>query len=380
MPLVPHHSGPSAPSPAAADTAARLAAIWCELLGLDQVGPDENYFDLGGDSSLAVQLFARIEREFGHKLPLAVLFDASTVRAMSALLAEAAPAARPPRVVTLQPEGSQPPLFLLHDASGDVFGYRHLARHLGPAQPVYGVRAAGLEGDCQPATSIEEMAADYLPAIRKIQPAGPYYLAGYCGGGTIAYEVAQQLVRAGQDVAFLGLLDTSNWSALPRASAWERLRQQLERLAFHTAAFARLDNAGRRRLWREKVKIARARIPIWRARMPRWSARLSPLAAVWAANDHACAKYKARPYPGRITDFRPRWQYRRLRQPAAGWERLAGQGCNLRILQVYPATFLVEPYVAETAAALRSALEEAQRPPQPGCGQGGKMNPACAVS
>lgn len=349
----------------ARQTEERLAAIWGELLGLEGISRDDNYFDLGGDSALAVQLFGRIEREFGRKLPLAALFDAPTVARLARLLAApAATGGAPSRVVALQPEGSLPPLFLLHDASGDVFGYRHLARRLDPAQPVYGIRAAGLDGECEPAASIEDMAADYLPVIRAVQPAGPYYLAGYCGGGTIAYEIAQQLWRAGAAVAFLGLLDTGNWSALPRASVRDRLSRQWQRLGFHAAAFARLDRPGRKRLWQEKVNIARARTPVWRGRLPRWLPRRgqpTPLAAVWAANDRACAQYRARPYPGRVTDFRLRWQYRRLRQPAAHWEGLAAGGCDVRVLPVYPATLLLEPYVAETASALRLALEAARR-------------------
>ncbi|MGH9489526.1 MAG: thioesterase domain-containing protein [Terriglobales bacterium] len=357
----------AAPGVTPAEAAARLAPLWREVLHLDQVGWDDDYFDLGGDSALAVELFARIAREFGRTLPLAVLFEAPTVRLLAALLDEAGGAAPAARVIALQPDGPLPPLFLLHDASGDVFGYRRLAQRLGPMQPVYGVRAAGLEGESDPAASVEAMAEAYLPAIRKIQPAGPYYLAGYCGGGTIAYEVAQQLVRGGEAVAFVGLLDTGNWSALPRATVWDRLRRQLERLVFHAAAFARLDGSARGRLWREKVKIARARVPVWRGRLPRWLrgggdlTRPNALAAVWTANDRACAQYRARPYPGRITDFRPRWQYQRYRQPAAHWERLAGSGCEVRTLPVYPATLLVEPYVAETASALRAALEDARR-------------------
>jgi phthiocerol/phenolphthiocerol synthesis type-I polyketide synthase E len=368
MPANLDRSMPATPTGAPGDAAIRLAAIWREVLGLDSVGPDDNYFDLGGDSSLAVALFARIEQEFGRKLSPVALFDAPTISSLTALLADRAPALAP-RIVPLQAEGAWPPLFLLHDASGDVFGYRHLAQRLGPDQPVYGVRASGLDGEAEPAQSVEAMAAAYIPAIRSVAPTGPYYLAGYCGGGTIAYEVAQQLTRAGESVAFLGLLDTSNWSALPPATAWSRLRKQLERLSFHAQAFARLNASDRRRLWREKVKILRARVPVWRDRLrvPGSRTARAPLSAVWAANDRACAEYQARPYPGRITEFRPKWQYRQFRCPAANWEALAAAGTEVRSLPLYPATLLVEPYVAETAAALRQELARAHQAPFPEC-------------
>jgi phthiocerol/phenolphthiocerol synthesis type-I polyketide synthase E len=362
MPANLDRSMPATPTGAPGNAATRLAAIWREVLGLDSVGPDDNYFDLGGDSSLAVALFSRIEREFGRRLPVVVLFEAPTISSLAALLADRASSFHP-RIVPLQAEGAWPPLFLLHDASGDVFGYRHLAQRLGPDQPVYGVRASGLDGEVEPAQSVEAMAAAYLPAIRSVQPTGPYYLAGYCGGGTIAYEVAQQLIRAGESVAFLGLLDTRNWSALPKATVGSRLRKQLERLSFHAQAFARLNASDRRRLWREKVKILRARVPVWRDRLrvPGSKTARAPLPAVWAANDRACAEYRALPYPGRITEFRPKWQYRRLRHAAADWGQLAGGGATPCILPLYPATMLVEPYVAETAAALRIELERARQ-------------------
>lgn len=353
--------GASAESPLDSATA-RLAAIWCEVLGLESVGPDENYFDLGGDSSLAVELFARIERELGSKPPLAVLFEAPTVRLLATRLANPA-SLSPQQVVPIQPHGAGPALFLLHDASGDVFGYRNLARRLSMEHPVYGIRSVGLDGQTTPPTCIEQMAAAYIPAIRSVQPTGPYFLAGYCGGGTLAYEVAQQLVRVGEPVAFLGLLDTSNWSALPRATVWSRLRKQLERLNFHFQAFAALDGPSRRRFWQEKVKILRARVPVWRDRLkiPGGHSGRRPVAAVWAANDRACALYTAQPYPGKVTEFRPQWQYRRLRRAEAGWGRLAAGGSEVRTLSLYPATMLVEPYVAATAAALQLELEIARR-------------------
>lgn len=362
MPLDVNQPGLSAPPAAPAVTAARLAAIWGELLGLEGIGPDDNYFDLGGDSSLAVQLFARIEQEFGRKLPPVALFEAPTIRTLSELLGGSAPGFSG-RVIPLQPDGCRPPLFLIHDASGDVFGYRALAQRLGPEQPVYGIRAAGLDGEAEPVLNVEDMAAAYVPAIRSVQPAGPYYLAGYCGGGTVAYEVAQQLVRSGQRVAFVGLLDTSNWSALPKATAPARLRKQAERLIFHFEAFARLNSFGKKLLWRQKVKILRARVPVWRGRLrlPGAAAPRLSIAAVWAANDRACAQYRAQPYPGRVTEFRPKWRYRRLCHPLAGWESLARNGSEIRILPLYPATMLLEPYVADTAAALRLALEDARR-------------------
>ncbi|MGH9507230.1 MAG: thioesterase domain-containing protein, partial [Terriglobales bacterium] len=180
----------AAPGVTAAEAAARLAPLWRELLRLDQVGWDDDYFDLGGDSVLAVELFARIEREFGRKLPLATLFDAPTVGRLAEVLAEGPPAAGS-CLVPIQPAGRSRPLFLVHDGTGEVLCYRTLARRLGTERPVYGFQWAGRAAEAG-ALTVEALATHYVQELQRAQPQGPYYLGGYCGGGTVAYEMAQQ--------------------------------------------------------------------------------------------------------------------------------------------------------------------------------------------
>src|SRR5205823_4534626 len=117
-------------------------------------------------------------------------------------------------LVPIQPLGTKACLFCVHGAGGNVFLYRDLSRHLGSDYPVYGLQSQGLDGKAQPLRTVEAMAAKYLGEIRELQPAGPYYLAGYCGGGTIAYEIAQLLRADGHHVALLALLDTYNFSLI----------------------------------------------------------------------------------------------------------------------------------------------------------------------
>lgn len=343
-----------------ADNAGRLAVIWRELLGLEALGYDDNYFDLGGDSSLAVQLFAQIDRVFGVKLPLASLFDAPTVRQLAELIGQQSRGAAWSPLVSLQPAGSRPPLFLMHGAGGHVMIYRELALRLGADQPVYGLQSPGLDGVSAPLQTVEEMAAVYVHEMRRVQPRGPYFLGGYCGGGTIAYETAQQLCQAGERVALLALFDTSNWRLMPSPLLWGRAVHAAEQVSFHVANLLRLDAQGRARFVKAKMRDLRLRVKVWRGR---WSsganAQLRALAAVWRTNDEACLRYAPKPYPGALIDFRPARQYRAIRQPGLKWEALALGGQNVVTLPVDPAGMLIEPFVAHLARALREAMDQA---------------------
>src|SRR5439155_4504057 len=107
------------------------------------------------------------------------------------------------------------PFSCVHGAGGHVLNYYALAHHLGADQPYYGLQAQGLDGPQPIHHTIDEMAAHYLEEIRSLQPEGPYLLGGYCMGGTIAFEMAQQLHAEGQQVGLLALFDTYNWSKLP---------------------------------------------------------------------------------------------------------------------------------------------------------------------
>ncbi|HEX2093555.1 MAG TPA: amino acid adenylation domain-containing protein [Longimicrobiaceae bacterium] len=185
---------------------ARLIQLWEEILGVEGIGPSQSFFDLGGTSLLALRLFARVNRLLECDLPVATLFAGATVRDMAgAILEQKRAAPSPPAsVVPLQPHGSRPPVFFIHSADREVMGYVNLVRYLGPDQPVFGVRDVG-EDMSRP---VPRIAADHLAAIRAVQPRGPYYLVSWSFGGLVAFDMALQLEREGEPVAFVGLMDT----------------------------------------------------------------------------------------------------------------------------------------------------------------------------
>jgi thioesterase domain-containing protein/acyl carrier protein len=344
----------------------QLLEIWQQVLGVNSVDVNQNFFDLGGESSLAVQMFARVEEAYGVKLPLATLYEAPTVAELAAILRSEVPYAGWSPLVPIQSSGSRPAFFCMHGAGGNVLAYRELSKHLGDDQPFYGLQAPGLGGKCPPVAKIEDMARLYTKEIRKVQPNGPYFLGGYCMGGTIAYEVAQQLSQAGERVALLALFDTMNWHKIP-LNVWTKGSHSVQQWYFHVAAFLCLNSAGRKKFLREKWAVLRNRIPVWRGIMLSWFGQQSSpsaiddllLATIWKTNDRASWSYLPKPYEGKITDIRPQKQYWVFNKPDLKWDELAQAGQQTITLPVYPGSMLVEPFVAQLAGALRKCMDAA---------------------
>jgi thioesterase domain-containing protein/acyl carrier protein len=202
----PHGSVPSD------DLEAVLTHWWRDLLAIDSIGVDDDFFDLGGHSLIGVQLFSRIKQSYGLEMGLSTLFFARTIRQLAELISKKRKPAqtvseRCSPVVPIQANGLRTPLYLVPGGYGTtVLPFREVSLLLGPDQPVF-----GLEAQMPPANEemepIPERAARFVGELRSRQPNGPYFLLGWCGGGYVAYEMAQKLVAAGQEVAFLGIIE-----------------------------------------------------------------------------------------------------------------------------------------------------------------------------
>jgi len=187
---------------------AQLEKIWRELLKAPRIGLRQTFFELGGHSLLALKLIRRIKEQFGRELALSAVFEAATVEQMSQLLRRGAHPEHRSNLVPILPHGTKRPLFFVHPGGGGIGVYRHLASLLGKDQPFYGLQALDDEENEQEAIlSIEQRAAQYIAALKTIDPEGPYILGGWSMGGYIAYEMAQQLKRQNREVAGLLLLD-----------------------------------------------------------------------------------------------------------------------------------------------------------------------------
>jgi amino acid adenylation domain-containing protein len=355
-----------------------VAQAFEELLGVP-VGAEDSFFALGGHSLLSVRLMARLRRQFGRDLPIAELFAHPTVATLARRLdAEGGLPWSP--LVPIQPLGERTPLFCIHPGGGEILCYYNLARRLGTDQPFYGLQARPVEGHEPPRTTIEEMAAEYLDAVRSRQPRGPYLLAGYSLGGVVAFEMARQLTQAGEEVELLALLDT----ALPPGDATaeidtatmiaiilrQRAREQGKPLELDEDALRALPVDGQLAQALEVLRglealAAEIDLPVLRS-----------LVLGYCSRETALERYRASIWPGRITLLRardidpasPRDIHPQRRQilddPTLGWATVAAGGVEVHTVPGYHHTIIQGPDLETLAETLRTCIAGPARQPQ----------------
>ncbi|HLJ09884.1 MAG TPA: amino acid adenylation domain-containing protein [Planctomycetaceae bacterium] len=370
---------------AAADGAVetQLCEMWCALLGRSQVGIHEDFFELGGDSLLAARMLSRIEAAFGVRLPLATLFQSSTIRRLADHVRgrSAEPA---PCVVEIQPRGLRLPLFVLHSLSGDLLFWRNVLRHLPPDQPVYGLQPPRRGGVPEDFERLDDMAARYIRDIIRHQPQGPYALAGYSFGGRIAFEIARQLRAARSDVGLLAIIDTE--SDLPAAITIRGRLRAVSRFAANVPRWIMTDllktrpGALRKRLRIKRHSLLRRlwRFVYWseggaagRALEDVFDADGLPAALLAARRRYfeIWNSYETRSYPGQITVFRA--DTRPLfhsYEPDLGWGSVAEEGAVVKAVPGHHASLLEEPNCRALARSLAASLDAIA--PGPALGQG----------
>ena len=185
-----------------------MTRIWERILGGEPLGVEDDFFAVGGHSLKAVALMAAVRDGFGVELPLAALFQAPTIARLVERVRTAVASPESGCLVKIQEgDGAEPPLFMVHPQGGGVLCYLALAREMGKGATVYGLQARGFDSDEEALSSVEAMARLYVAEIRRQVPAGPYRLAGWSFGGSIAFEMARLLEAVGEKVGFLGLID-----------------------------------------------------------------------------------------------------------------------------------------------------------------------------
>jgi amino acid adenylation domain-containing protein len=199
--------------------------IWRKVLQIPALALDDNFFEVGGHSILALRIFAQIWGSLGRRLPLGVLLEAPTPRKLAQRLREPQDS-QESCLVTLKPGGSLPPLYLIHHLYGDVLAYRWLAESIGPERPVFGIQASTKIKNLGREFSMETVAAHYVNEILERQPAGPFHFAGFSSGAVIAFEMARQLAALGHQVGLLCFIDgdiPAPGPKLSRAARWRKI-------------------------------------------------------------------------------------------------------------------------------------------------------------
>lgn len=370
---------PSNPSEAA------LAQIWATLLKCDRVSMNDNFFDLGGDSLLAVRLLTQINQQFQQQLPVSTLFLNPTLKGLANRLFSELDTLPCSPLVPIQTKGTNPPFFCIHPILGVVFPYYELASHLGKNQPFYALQPQGIDGKFPPLSRIEDMADYYIKAMRTIQPEGPYFLGGWSFGGLVAFEMAQQLKKAGHAVGLLAVLDTLAPVSTNQPSLW-----QGSKFLFTTAAssiwpflrdYVYLMTQGKHRekegvnsrgdrhpqrgyplfnflhRYLAKTTLAQSLHSTDDRRILREVA-LRPLFPIFQGNSQAVLHYQPSIYPSRITLITSSDRAIATGQdPTLGWDQLTEEPIELIQIPGNHLTMLRKPQVQHLADRLRECLE-----------------------
>ncbi|MEP6907562.1 MAG: amino acid adenylation domain-containing protein [Pseudoxanthomonas sp.] len=341
-----------------------LCEQWNRLLRRDDIGVDDDFFELGGYSLLAVRMFVELHERYGVDLPLATLIERPTIAALAEMLprpSQAIAAAaqsigehavrewRP--LVTLRKGDARPPIFLFHAVGGNVLNYMPLLETLDPLQSVFGLQSAGLDGYREPSASIEEMADLYVAEIMTVDPQGPYMLAGGSMGGLLALEVGRRLVEYGHEVAMLAMFDTYG----PDMAGTALLRRFNPQRWWK--AYFDMGSDERRDFWRRmQVRLGGTlfvRIREWFAggsELPQQDARLR---RVEMANHRALARYVPKRYEGNMQLFRTSNRHAGD-DGALGWRRWIAGNIEIVELPGRHNDFIDQP---ELAAQLRLHID-----------------------
>ncbi|HWO41832.1 MAG TPA: thioesterase domain-containing protein, partial [Candidatus Eisenbacteria bacterium] len=347
-----------------------LATIWADVLGIRRPGIRDNFFALGGDSLSAARVFSRIAQKYGKTLPLATLFEAPTIEKLAAVLENGIPHGPAPCVVAIQPQGSRPPFFCIHNPGGEVLLYRNLARHLGADQPFYGIQAQGIDGKAPVHTTVEEMAGHYIREIQKIQARGPYFLGGFCFGGQIAFEIARRLSERGEKIGLVAMFESfvrryppALQAELPPVKLFPWLQQKI---AVHVRALLKMRPERRMQYFTRRLRNLKIMVHLWLLRVigDLCKACGVSLPSVLQLRDLTLIHYQAgrtyvpQPFAGNVVLFLSQETLETsIEDPSAPWRRLTSGKLQVRHLACTHYDILREPAVEDLAQELRDCID-----------------------
>jgi len=318
-----------------------MTNTWEKFLGIEHVGIFDDFFELGGDSLMAVQLVSELRRTNKVELSAHNLLEKSTVAALAESIqsiptnddTQVSLQALPQSLVKIKAGNPlKQPIFLVHPIGGHIHIYHDLAHCLDIEQAVYAIPAQGVDGKTRPLTQIEEMATHYINVLRVVQPEGPYFLGGHSFGGLVAFEMAQQLHALGQRITLLFMMDTiepKEWQLLIGNTDSDEAKDMAYALGLNINInlpehFNQLELEEQIRYYFDKSKIAK------QVHSEEFFANIRHLLYVIKANHQAIKNYVPKTYPGRILFFRALERDANLpTNPEHSWVNLATEGVDI---------------------------------------------------
>ncbi len=338
----------------------QLLTIWKGILNLDTISVTDNFFSIGGYSLASARLLARIQQTFGRKLGLRDVFEAPTIAEMAELIRREGKNSDMEGILPLQPNGSLPPFFWVR--GGPLF--LPLSRRLGPERPSFGLQLPSSVVNQLPATyKFEDIASSLIRVMRTVRPTGPYYLGGLCVNGVVAYEMARQLVAAGESVPLLVMLDSQNPNYYFDYSPDGRGAFLYQKLKFHLQKLAKLRHTGLRHYIQERSADLQRRRDQWLWNNVYQRGNRLPedqLGDMGSLVHPAAMKYKPQPYSGRVMFFQssdwPRGGYWKFKR---GWPGVVGGPMEVHTIDAEHEEMLHEPNVDGISRPILSCLAEA---------------------
>jgi amino acid adenylation domain-containing protein len=304
-----------------------LAEIWSRILGVERIGVHDNFFDLGGHSLMGLQLLGQVEEQFGRSLPLRSLFQAPTIASFVKLLDQEHAVQSLTNLTPIQPEGNRIPFFCVHGDEANYF----IPRYLGNDQPFYGFFHQGEDGSPIRYTTVKDIASHFINELRSVRPHGPYLLSGYSFGGLVAFEMAQQLTAAGEEVPLLVMLDTY------APHEFVRVMKQEEKLHDPMKKF----------ILRQLVRVKRKKGKLENPKLRHFH--------IIDTYDEAIKRYAPKPYSGPVTVMRAE------ASPGddMGWRTIVTGPVDVRVVPGDHYNMIKEPQVKKLVQELSACIERA---------------------
>jgi amino acid adenylation domain-containing protein len=341
-----------------------LMSVWKDALHLRQISIDDNFFDLGGHSLIAIRIIRTIEQKTNRRLPITSLFESPTIEKLARLLEGDEKRSYWKSLVPIRATGSKPTLYLVHGSGLTVLVFHALATFLDPDQPVFGLQARGLNGIDEPFDKMEDIASGYLAEILEQNPHGPYSLVGYSFGGIVAFEMAKRLKGMGKEVTMLAVLDAfaDNSSYFDSASIrWKKkIKRQFPKFKFILSSFIE-----------RPVPTIRYQIDFVRYKLHDLllslglvkngldeEERIEHFTKINSKHEIAYSTYQMKPYNGKIDLFRVKTRNYYLDDPIyLGWKPYAAE-IEIHEISGDHKTFLLPPNVSELARILEEIMRK----------------------